>query len=151
MQYVMNWWSMFNLKAINDFSYNFFNFELSSFEPPLSDISIIFVVVFVHESDWMDYIWRSTYTNDECNHWGIDWKRGLSLQEIDSLRFWIELEALTYRVWVFNTIGIFNTFRLVLDIGIFNTFEIFPQTEVLVLNTFIFQVPIPNTFVFQKT
>ena len=55
------------------------------------------------------------------------------------------------RVWVINTIGIFNTFKSVLDIGIFNTFEIFPQTEVLVLNTFIFQVPIPNTFVIPKT
>ena len=59
--------------------------------------------------------------------------------------------SLVGRVWVFNTIGIFNTFKSVLDIGIFNTFEIFPQTEVLVLNIFIFQVPIPNTFVFQKT
>ena len=30
-----------------------------------------------------------------------------------------------FRVWVFNTIGIFNTFKMVLCIGIFNTFEIF--------------------------
>ena len=55
------------------------------------------------------------------------------------------------RVWVLNTIGIFITFKLVLDIGIFSTCEIFPQTEVLVLNTFIFQVLIPNTFVFLVT
>ena len=56
-------------------------------------------------------------------------------------------EYIIHRVWVFNTIGIFNTFKSVLDIGIFNTFDIFRQTEVLVLNTFILQVPIPNTFV----
>ena len=59
--------------------------------------------------------------------------------------------TVSFRVWVFNTIGICNTFKSVLGIGIFNTFEIFPQTEVLVLNTFIFQVPIPNTFVFLIT
>ena len=37
------------------------------------------------------------------------------------------------RVWLSNTIGIFNTLKSVLDIGIFNIFEIFPQSEVLVL------------------
>ena len=39
-------------------------------------------------------------------------------------------EYIIHRVWVFNTIGIFNTFKSVLDIGIFNTFDIFRQTEV---------------------
>ena len=33
------------------------------------------------------------------------------------------------RVWVFNTIGIFNTFKMVLAIGIFNTFDIFVKLK----------------------
>ena len=41
----------------------------------------------------------------------------------------LKILSLPCRVWVFNTIGIFNTFKMVLAIGIFNTFEIFVKLK----------------------